>query len=65
MKKHNQVVQQVAMVSQTHDHKIEVNSTDADAVSVSNYQYESRLQDKKRQIKLVRQGIFKSICCRI
>ena len=36
-----------------YEHKIEVNSTDADAVSVSNYEYESRLQDKKRQIKLL------------
>ena len=36
-----------------YEHKIEVNSTDADAQSVSNYEYESRLQDKKRQIKLL------------
>ena len=34
-------------------HKIEVNSTDADAQSVSNYEYELREQDKKRQIKLL------------
>ena len=34
-------------------HKIEVNSTDADAQSVSNYEYEQRLQDQKRQIKLL------------
>lgn len=34
-------------------HKIEVNSTDADAQSVSNYEYEQREQDKKRQIKLL------------
>jgi len=34
-------------------HKIEVNSTDADGQSVSNYEYESRLQDQKRQIKLL------------
>ena len=34
-------------------HKIEVNSDDADAQSVSNYEYESRLQDQKRQIKLL------------
>ena len=34
-------------------HKIEVNSTDADGQSVSNYEYESREQDKKRQIKLL------------
>ena len=36
-----------------YDHKIEVNSTDADGQSVSNYEYESRLQDQKRQIKLL------------
>jgi len=36
-----------------YSHKIEVNSTDADAQSVSNYEYELREQDKKRQIKLL------------
>ena len=35
------------------DHVVEVNSTDADAQSVSNYEYELRLQDQKRQIKLL------------
>lgn len=35
------------------EHKVEVNSTDADAQSVSNYEYELRLQDQKRQIKLL------------
>ena len=35
------------------DHVVEVNSTDADAQSVSNYEYEQRLQDQKRQIKLL------------
>ena len=34
-------------------HKVEVNSTDADGQSVSNYEYESRIQDQKRQIKLL------------
>jgi len=34
-------------------HKIEVNSTSAGATSVSNREYESRLQDKKRLIKLL------------
>ena len=34
-------------------HTIEVNSDDADGQSVSNYEYESRLQDQKRQIKLL------------
>ena len=34
-------------------HKIEVNSTDADGQSVSNYEYEQRLQDQRRQIKLL------------
>ena len=36
-----------------YDHKIEVNSTDSDAQSVSNYEYEQRIQDRKRQIKLL------------
>ena len=36
-----------------YDHKIEVNSTDPDGQSVSNYEYEQRLQDQKRQIKLL------------
>jgi hypothetical protein len=36
-----------------YDHMIEVNSDDADGQSVSNYEYEQRLQDKKRQIKLL------------
>ena len=36
-----------------YEHKIEVNSTDADAQSVSNYEYEQRIQDQKRQIKLL------------
>ena len=34
-------------------HKIEVNSTVTGAESVSNYEYERRLQDEKRQIKLL------------
>jgi hypothetical protein len=34
-------------------HKVEVNSTDPDGQSVSNYEYEQRLQDQKRQIKLL------------
>jgi len=36
-----------------YDHYIEVNSTEAGAQSVSNYEYERRLQDQKRQIKLL------------
>ena len=36
-----------------YDHKIEVNSDTAGAQSVSNYEYEQRLQDQKRQIKLL------------
>lgn len=34
-------------------HKVEVNSTEPGAQSVSNYEYEQRLQDQKRQIKLL------------
>ena len=36
-----------------YSHKVEVNSTVAGASSVSNREYESRLQDEKRQIKLL------------
>jgi len=36
-----------------YDHLIEVNSTTAGAVSVSNREYEERIQDKKRQIKIL------------
>ena len=36
-----------------YEHKIEVNSTEPGAQSVSNYEYERRLQDQKRQIKLL------------
>ena len=36
-----------------YSHIIECNSTDAGAQSVSNIEYERRLQDKKRQIKLL------------
>ena len=34
-------------------HKLEVNSDEPSAESVSNYEYERRLQDEKRQIKLL------------
>ena len=36
-----------------YSHKIEVNSTEPGAEAVSNREYEQRLQDKKRQIKLL------------
>ena len=36
-----------------YSYKVEVNSTVAGATSISNREYESRLQDKKRQIKLL------------
>jgi len=36
-----------------YSHKIEVNSDTLGAESVSNYEYERRLQDQKRQIKLL------------
>jgi len=36
-----------------YSHKVEVNSTVAGATSISNREYESRLQDEKRQIKLL------------
>jgi hypothetical protein len=36
-----------------YSHKIEVNSDCSGATSVSNYEYERRLQDKKREIKIL------------
>lgn len=39
-----------------YSHMLECNSTDAGAQSVSNIEYERRLQDKKRQIKLLAPG---------
>jgi len=36
-----------------YSHKIEVNSNTPNATSVSNYEYEKRLQDKIRSIKLI------------
>ena len=36
-----------------YSHKIECNSTESGAESVSNVEYERRLQDKKRQIKVL------------
>ena len=36
-----------------HSQMIEVNSDTPGATSISNYQYETRIQDKKRQIKLL------------
>ena len=39
--------------SNDYSHVLEVNSTEPGAVSVSNYEYEIREQDKRRQIKLL------------
>ena len=39
--------------SNDYSHVMEVNSTEPGAVSISNYQYELREQDKRRQIKLL------------
>jgi hypothetical protein len=36
-----------------YSHKIQVNSDYPSAVAITNYEYEQRLQDKKRQIKLL------------
>ena len=43
-----------------YDHFIEVNSTEPGALSVSNYEYEQRLQDQKRQIKLLKKSYCQS-----
>ena len=44
---------QIANGPDDFSHKIEVNETESGAESVSNYEYERREQDKKRQIKLL------------
>ena len=41
-------------------HKLEVNSTTSGAQSVSNREYESRLQDNKRIIKLLNPTVLQS-----
>ena len=54
MRLHNQVdCLQRKQWSDDYSHKIEVNETESGAESVSNYEYERREQDKKRQIKLL------------
>ena len=41
-----------------YSHKVEVNSDEDDASSVSNREYEESLQDKKRQIKLLNKSFL-------
>ena len=43
-----------------YSHKVEVNSDEDGASSVSNRQYEERIQDKKRQIQLLNKGLLGS-----
>ena len=52
---HYEVAQSSGATSSFDDsHKIQVNSTVSGATSVTNYDYESRLQAKKSRIKLIR-----------
>ena len=51
---------QVGSGPSDYDHKIEVNSDTAGAESVSNIEYERRLQDKKRQIRLLQPAYLNS-----
>ena len=44
--------------SNDNSHMIEVNSTEPGAVSVSNRQYEQRIQDQRRKIKLLNPGFL-------
>ena len=41
-----------------YSHKVEVNSDEDNASSVSNREYEERIQDKKRQIQLLNKGLL-------
>jgi len=43
-----------------YSHLVECNSTDAGAQSVSNYEYELRIQDKRRKIKILNPGYLSS-----
>jgi len=53
---HYEIVQTSgATTSIDESHKIEVNSTTSGATSVTNYEYERRLQDQKRLIKVLDQ----------
>ena len=51
---------QVGSGPSDYEHKIEVNSDTAGAESVSNIEYERRLQDKKRQIRLLQPAYLNS-----
>ena len=52
---HYEVAQSSGATSAFDDsHKIQVNSTVSGATSVTNYDYEQRLQDKKSRIKLIK-----------
>ncbi len=51
---------QVGSGPSDYDHKIEVNSDEAGAEAVSNIEYERRLQDKKRQIRLLQPAYLDS-----
>ena len=52
---HYEVAQSSGATSSFDDsHKIQVNSTVSGATSVTNYDYEQRLQDKKSRIKLIK-----------
>ena len=44
--------------SNDYSHLIEVNETEAGAMSVSNREYEERIQDTKRKIKLINPGFL-------
>ena len=45
--------QTIGKCPEDYSHKIEVNSDTPGATPITNYEYERRLQDKKRQIKLL------------
>ena len=40
-----------------YSHLVEVNSDTANAISISNREYEEREQDKKRQIQLIKKSL--------
>ena len=51
---HYEIVQSSGPTFEQDDsHLVEVNSTEPGATSVTNYEYEQRVQDHKRQIKIL------------
>ena len=60
MRSQSQVAKHLVLAPSDYSHKVEVNSDEDNASSVSNREYEERIQDKKRQIQLLNKGLLGS-----